>query len=251
MSLAESTFTVVLPSDQRPPTLKTPNSSRKVLSPHNIFVIDLQVQSCDPKAWICSCRIQILSASFNSSVVNPVPVLLELAGRVVLCRKRRHQAATRINLSKLEYPPGLMTVAASCGGETVTNAATTFLFQHLQALNPFLPFGLRPGFGWTSQPGRALSPLQGSRQILHTAPSTRKVHQIIFSEAVTPPLRRSESMNFANPIRNKWFPPIRVSIDPSQCHLAVTPAMASLHVQCQLFSHVTDQPGTKKSSHQL
>ncbi|KRZ88539.1 hypothetical protein T08_13327 [Trichinella sp. T8] len=32
----------------------------------------------------------------------------------------RHHAVTRINLSKLEYLPGLMTLAASCGGETVT-----------------------------------------------------------------------------------------------------------------------------------
>ncbi|KRY42521.1 hypothetical protein T01_4850 [Trichinella spiralis] len=108
---------------RRPPTLKTPNSSRKGLRPHNIFVIALSRDSFELKAWICSCRIQILSASFNSSNVNPVPVLLELAGRVVLCRKRRHHAVTRINLSKLEYLPGLMTLTVSCGGETVTNTA--------------------------------------------------------------------------------------------------------------------------------
>ncbi|KRY57432.1 hypothetical protein T03_1580 [Trichinella britovi] len=100
----------------------TPNSSIKGLRPHNVFITDLSVGSFDPKAWICSCRIQILSAAFNSSAINAVPALLEPAGKVVLCRKRRHQAVTRISLSKLEYLPGSMTVAASCGGDTATNA---------------------------------------------------------------------------------------------------------------------------------
>ncbi|KRX86723.1 hypothetical protein T4E_2248 [Trichinella pseudospiralis] len=34
------------------------------------------------------------------------------------------------------------------------------VLEHLQALNLFLPSGSLPGFGWSSQPGRALPPLQ-------------------------------------------------------------------------------------------